>query len=103
MAFNSCFEEPQEQSSSLSTPISGILPLSSPVLPVSPFPLGAVVAQAYVSQVMDESVLAGNSAVLKCVIPSFVTDFVSVQGWQDMDGRMYYPVIDYGRECGVGS
>lgn len=30
---------------------------------------------------MDEHVLKGNSAVLKCHIPSFVADYVAVESW----------------------
>ena len=51
---------------------------------------------------MDESVLKGNSAILKCVIPSFVGDFVSVEAWVDADGRNYYPSDNYGRNMTTG-
>lgn len=30
---------------------------------------------------MDEHVLRGNTGILKCHIPSFVADFVSVSAW----------------------
>lgn len=55
-----------------------------------------MVAQEYTSRVHDEDVLKGNSAILKCVIPSFVADFVSVQSWVDGEGRVYYPSGAYG-------
>lgn len=32
---------------------------------------------------MDEHVLKGNSAILKCHIPSFVSDFVFIDAWID--------------------
>jgi hypothetical protein len=32
---------------------------------------------------MDEHVLKGNSAILKCHIPSFVSDFVLIDAWID--------------------
>lgn len=32
---------------------------------------------------MDEHVLKGNSAIIKCHIPSFVSDFVIVDAWID--------------------
>ncbi|XP_050693602.1 cell adhesion molecule Dscam2-like isoform X49 [Eriocheir sinensis] len=51
----------------------------------------AVVTQDYKTRVHDEDVLKGNSAILKCVIPSFVADFVSVQSWVDGEGRIYHP------------
>lgn len=60
-----------------------------------------MVAQEYTSRVHDEDVLKGNSAILKCVIPSFVADFVSVQSWVDGEGRVYYPSGDYGNESHV--
>lgn len=45
----------------------------------------AVVVQSYFVTVMDEHVLHGNAGILKCHIPSFVADFVSVIGWQEDD------------------
>ena len=53
-------------------------------------------AQNYLSQVWDESVLVGNSAILRCQIPSFVADFVSVQSWQDEEGVHYSHTTAYG-------
>ncbi|XP_042237814.1 Down syndrome cell adhesion molecule-like protein Dscam2 isoform X50 [Homarus americanus] len=47
------------------------------------------------TRVHDEDVLRGNSAILKCVIPSFVADFVSVQSWVDDHGDSYYPSQTY--------
>lgn len=32
---------------------------------------------------MDEHILKGNSAILKCHIPSFVSDFVVIDAWID--------------------
>ncbi|KAK4314719.1 hypothetical protein Pmani_014000, partial [Petrolisthes manimaculis] len=54
-----------------------------------------VVPQGYLTQVVDESVLRGNSAIIKCLIPSFVADFVSVQAWVDGEGGSYYPSQNY--------
>lgn len=45
--------------------------------------------QFYQTEVNNEYVIRGNSAVLKCSIPSFVADFVSVVSWQDDSGNMY--------------
>lgn len=59
-----------------------------------------VVSQSYVTQVWDENVLKGNSALLKCVIPSFVADFVSVQSWIETTGQsLFYPGKVYGKIC----
>uniref|UniRef100_T1JCP3 Down syndrome cell adhesion molecule-like protein Dscam2 n=1 Tax=Strigamia maritima TaxID=126957 RepID=T1JCP3_STRMM len=41
----------------------------------------AVVLQAYDAQVYDEYVIRENTAVLKCQIPSFVADYVTVTSW----------------------
>uniref|UniRef100_T1JAC9 Down syndrome cell adhesion molecule-like protein Dscam2 n=1 Tax=Strigamia maritima TaxID=126957 RepID=T1JAC9_STRMM len=41
----------------------------------------AVVMQMYEVQVYNEFVIRGNTAVLKCHIPSFVTDYVKVMSW----------------------
>lgn len=35
----------------------------------------------------NEYVMRGNSAILKCSIPSFVADFVHVTAWVDEDGK----------------
>ena len=43
----------------------------------------AVVAQAYVTHVNPESVILGNAIIVKCVVPSFVADFVQITGWVD--------------------
>lgn len=48
-----------------------------------------VVNQLYLVNVMDESVLRGNTAILKCHIPSFVADYVFVSGWTSDDGEEY--------------
>lgn len=38
-------------------------------------------SQAYESEAENEYVIRGNAAVLRCKIPSFVADFVSVDSW----------------------
>lgn len=40
---------------------------------------------------MDESILRGNSAILKCHIPSFVADFIVVDSWVEDEERVIYP------------
>ncbi|XP_068899405.1 cell adhesion molecule Dscam1 isoform X2 [Tenebrio molitor] len=49
----------------------------------------AVVKQFYQSRVIDEFVLKGNTGILKCLVPSFVTDFVQVEAWLADDGVVY--------------
>lgn len=38
-----------------------------------------------------EYVMRGNSAILKCSIPSFVADFVHVVGWIDEENNEFLP------------
>lgn len=40
-----------------------------------------MVSQAYAVNLMEEYVLRGNSAILKCHIPSFVSEYVTVNSW----------------------
>nr|XP_023016837.1 Down syndrome cell adhesion molecule-like protein Dscam2 isoform X6 [Leptinotarsa decemlineata] len=49
----------------------------------------AVVQQFYQSRVIDEFVLKGNTGILKCLVPSFVTDFVQIESWLADDGTTY--------------
>lgn len=48
-----------------------------------------MVNQLYTVNVMDESVLRGNTAILKCHIPSFVSDYVFVSSWTSDGGDEY--------------
>lgn len=50
-----------------------------------------MVTQFYQSEVNNEYVIRGNAAILKCSIPSFVADFVSVVAWNDDVGNSYTP------------
>ena len=34
--------------------------------------------------------IVGNSALMKCEIPSFVADFVSVESWKDNENNEYF-------------
>lgn len=55
-----------------------------------------MVHQYYQSEVNNEYVIRGNAAILKCSIPSFVTEFVQVIGWQDDQGNSFDPDHDSG-------
>lgn len=46
--------------------------------------------QYYDAEIIKEYVMKGNSAIIKCSIPSFVADFVSVIGWTDEEGKEYF-------------
>lgn len=41
----------------------------------------SVVTQSYITEAENEYVIKGNSAVMKCKIPSFVADYVQVEAW----------------------
>ena len=43
-----------------------------------------------------EYVIKGNSALLKCNIPSFAADFVSVASWVTDKGDTFFPSDNYG-------
>uniref|UniRef100_A0A182PJB8 Ig-like domain-containing protein n=1 Tax=Anopheles epiroticus TaxID=199890 RepID=A0A182PJB8_9DIPT len=55
-----------------------------------------VVHQYYQTRLTDEFVLNGNAAILKCLIPSFISDFVFVDAWVTDDGEEYLPITDGG-------
>lgn len=50
-----------------------------------------VVNQFYEAEILTEYVIRGNTAVLKCSIPSFVADFVQVEAWIADDGEVHVP------------
>ncbi|XP_025202782.1 Down syndrome cell adhesion molecule-like protein Dscam2 isoform X33 [Melanaphis sacchari] len=54
----------------------------------------AVVNQMYASEVITEYVIRGNTAILKCTIPSFVADFIVVNSWISSDGQEYHNLND---------
>lgn len=60
------------------------------------FSLFQVVNQYYEAEVVSEYVIRGNTAILKCNIPSFVADFVHVDAWIRTDGLEYFSSDDYG-------
>jgi hypothetical protein len=49
-----------------------------------------VVHQTYQTDVNLEHVIRGNSAVLKCSVPSFVADFVTVDTWVVDDNHVVH-------------
>ncbi|KRF79712.1 cell adhesion molecule Dscam1 isoform X32 [Drosophila virilis] len=55
----------------------------------------AVVAQYYEADVNKEHVIRGNSAVIKCLIPSFVADFVEAVSWHTDQEENYFPGTEY--------
>lgn len=55
-----------------------------------------MVAQHYDTDVNKEYIIRGNSAILKCQIPSFVADFVTVVSWNTDQDETFYPDAKYG-------
>ena len=56
-----------------------------------------VVSQDYLLESHSKSVILGNSAILKCEIPSFVADFVFVTSWiEETSGESYFPGKEFG-------
>ena len=56
-----------------------------------------VVSQYYEVQVYDEFVISGNTAVLKCHVPSFVKDHVTVTSWQRGNGEVIVTNVEDGK------
>ncbi|XP_015905678.1 cell adhesion molecule Dscam1 isoform X1 [Parasteatoda tepidariorum] len=57
----------------------------------------AVVNQKYEIRLSDEFVLRGNMALLRCPVPSFVSDYVKVTSWERIDGFLITPGIISGK------
>lgn len=55
------------------------------------FHYSTVVIQQYEAEADNEYVIRGNAAIMKCEIPSYVSDFIVVDMWADSDGGSYYP------------
>lgn len=53
-----------------------------------------VVYQFYQTRINDEFVLRGNAAILKCLVPSFVADFISIESWMDEEGVEFFKPSD---------
>jgi hypothetical protein len=57
----------------------------------------AVVKQKYEVQVYDEYVISGNTAVLRCQVPSYVAEYVMVTSWIQDGSVNIYPNTDTGQ------
>lgn len=57
--------------------------------------------QEYSSETHNTYIIVGNSALFKCEIPSYVTDFVAVVGWEDNDQKEFFAGMtsSYGKLC----
>ena len=52
--------------------------------------------QEYQTRALVTDVILGNDALMKCEIPSFVSDFVSVNAWSDNEGNEFLTNARYG-------
>ena len=49
-----------------------------------------VAHQHYKTGGSEEYIILGNDAIIKCNIPSFVSDFVTVDSWVDSEGGQIF-------------
>lgn len=77
-------------------PVMLTMPIPKSFIKVQSTAIFAVVTQYYEAEVVSEYVIRGNTAVLKCNIPSFVADFVKVKAWVNSEGGEYLPTDDIG-------
>lgn len=47
--------------------------------------------QNYLPEILTEYAIRGNSAILKCSIPSYIAEFVTIEAWIREDGEIYLP------------
>ena len=47
--------------------------------------------QNYEVEADNEYVIRGNSAIMKCEVPSYLSDFLYVDLWKDTEGNVFYP------------
>lgn len=55
-----------------------------------------MVNQKYAVQVHDEYVMVGNTAILKCQVPTYMSEIVMVTAWVQDTGMHLYPNTDIG-------
>ena len=53
------------------------------------FPLPTAVTQNYATEPINEYVILGNDVIMKCSVPSFMSDFISIVGWTDNSGNEF--------------
>ena len=50
----------------------------------------SAITQNYVTEPINEYVILGNDAIMKCSVPSFMSDFIAVVGWTDNSGNEFH-------------
>lgn len=53
-------------------------------------------AQHYDTDINKEYVIRGNAAILKCVLPSYLSDYLDIVSWKIDDEEMNYNDKQYG-------
>lgn len=56
--------------------------------------MNPVVIQQYDTDVNKEYIIRGNSAIVKCSLPSFVADFLEVISWTTDSNETFYAKED---------
>lgn len=59
-----------------------------------------VVQQKFIPQVYDDYVIRGNTAVLRCHLPSFVREYVTLDSWLK-DEETVLKSTDIGGKCSL--
>lgn len=58
--------------------------------------MNTVAAQHYDTDINKEYVIRGNAAILKCVLPSYLSDYLDIVSWKIDDEEMNYNEQNYG-------
>ena len=71
--------------------------ISDDALIILNFDIFLVIQQDFKIHVAFETyVILGNDALLKCEVPSFVSDLVDIFGWIDNGGNQFLTDFNYG-------
>ncbi len=57
-----------------------------------------VVIQPYETDVIKEFAIRGNAAIMKCQVPSYVSDFISIISWHTDREEEFRPGQNYGKK-----
>lgn len=63
----------------------------------------SVVSQSYTVNLWEENVLRGNAAILKCHIPSFVSEYVTISSWIISEGEVEDSEISLDSDFNLGT
>ena len=60
-----------------------------------------VTQQSYKTGASEEYIITGNDALIKCNIPSFMSDFVRVTSWVSSEGEQIYAGNNFGNHISI--